>query len=248
MERYADTDVAVRAYKKLKAELGRVPSSREFYKVYSKGELSLLFEGGRVFSQLQQLCGDSPNRFSSAKSSRHKILRQWGELARETLHAREQLPIQDDWRRAGIRPTVSGIQKSHGLKWSDVPHRFVEEFSGEAQWSDVVAAISPAGRNVAPKETPTAEECYVYLILDSRNRSHKIGMSRDPWKRERTLQSEEPKLTLVAAKKYVNRKIALAIEKALHNVYDHKKKRGEYFELDDEDLYELRRTLDDPVG
>ncbi|MCB5188558.1 GIY-YIG nuclease family protein [Methylobacillus caricis] len=61
--------------------------------------------------------------------------------------------------------------------------------------------------------------------------------------REKTLQSEQPKIDLIAAKKYINRKIALNMEKALHQTYSHKRKRGEWFHLDSEDISEISITL-----
>lgn len=82
-------------------------------------------------------------------------------------------------------------------------------------------------------------------MKDNRNNAHKIGISNDAIFREKTLQSAQPKIELIAKKKYVNRKIAGAIEKALHNVYQHKHLRGEWFRLDEEDLNELKNTLDD---
>ena len=43
---------ALTMYRSLKADLGRVPSSREFYKVFSKRLLGLAFPAGRAYSRL----------------------------------------------------------------------------------------------------------------------------------------------------------------------------------------------------
>jgi hypothetical protein len=63
-----------------------------------------------------------------------------------------------------------------------------------------------------------------YLIKDKNNGYYKIGFSKDPLKRAKTLQSESPKLELV---KVWDKNI----EKELHNKYKKQRIRGEYFNL-----------------
>jgi len=241
-------DKALAEYKKLKAKLGKIPSSRDFYNVFSKKGLSALFIGGRAYSRLQELAGDAPNKFSSAKTPLSRILQQWGELARSTLRYYSKLPVLADWINAGLSPTISGIKKSYGVKWSELPELFHQHFAGNTEWQDILDKIEPKSESAAVNNRTKNEECFVYLMMDLRNRSHKIGISNNPWTRERTLQSEQPRTKLVAFKKYINRKMASAMEKALHEIYSHKKKRGEWFDLDTEDINELKQTLDDTIG
>ena len=87
------------------------------------------------------------------------------------------------------------------------------------------------------------EECYVYLMIDTINQYHKIGISNKPSWREKTLQSEKPSIELIASKKYVSRRIALSIEKAFHNTFADKRVRGEWFQLDEIEVEEIRITL-----
>lgn len=87
------------------------------------------------------------------------------------------------------------------------------------------------------------EECYVYLMVDITNNNYKIGISNRPEWRERTLQSEKPTIELVATKKFVKRKIASSIEKALHQAYSNKRIRGEWFQLDEVEVEEIKSTL-----
>lgn len=237
---------AVEAYKNLRDKLGHPPASREFYDVFPRRKLIRAMEGGNAYSRLQELAGDSPNRFSSPKSLLDDILLDWGKLARFTIEQHGRLPIQDDWICRDLKPTISGIEKSHSVKWSQLPHLFRDQFSDLAEWKDVVSAIPMPMPSVTPKDVEQ-ESCFVYLMKDLRNGSHKIGISVDPLKRESTLQSEQPKTELVAAKQYINRKMALAMEKALHNLYAHKRKRGEWFDLADEDTDEIQATLDDSI-
>ncbi len=87
------------------------------------------------------------------------------------------------------------------------------------------------------------EECYVYLMIDTTNNHHKIGISSKPEWREKTLQSEKPTIELLASKKFINRKIAASFEKALHETYSNKRIRGEWFQLDLKEIKEIEITL-----
>jgi predicted GIY-YIG superfamily endonuclease len=236
---------AIDAYISLKKSLGKKPSSREFFNVFPKGQLYQAFEGGNAYSRLQELAGDTANQFSSSKSDIRDILVKWGNLAQKTLKQYGKLPIISDWKINGLEPTVGGIEKSHNIKWSNLPYLFQNEFPEAEQWREVLEAIPKIDNHKSALGETRNEECYVYLMKDLRNNCFKIGISNEPVRRERTLQSEQPKMQLVAAKKYVNRKIALSIEKALHETYKHKRKRGEWFLLDEEDIQEITLTLND---
>lgn len=85
--------------------------------------------------------------------------------------------------------------------------------------------------------------CFVYLMKDTSNGYYKIGISNTPEYREKTLQSEKPTIELLASKKYPTRKIAEAIESALHTAYSQQRLRGEWFKLDDVDVAAIIETL-----
>ncbi len=87
------------------------------------------------------------------------------------------------------------------------------------------------------------EPCYVYLMVDTTNGYHKIGISNHPEYREGTLQSEKPTIELLCAKQFPSRVIAKAIESALHKTYEDKHLRGEWFQLDAKDIIDLMATL-----
>ena len=89
----------------------------------------------------------------------------------------------------------------------------------------------------------SAEFCYVYLMNDTANGYYKIGMANNPEYRESTLQSEKPTIVKVCQKKCPSRKIAHAIESALHRVYGTKRVRGEWFLLKEKDVWEIKQTL-----
>lgn len=107
-----------------------------------------------------------------------------------------------------------------------------------------IAIESKPNETINDKEPiPKAETCFVYLMMDVSNGFYKIGISNKPHYREHTLQSEKPTIELVCSKEYPHRKIAEAIEKALHNAFSSKRIRGEWFNLDDNDLSMLLKTL-----
>ena len=120
---------------------------------------------------------------------------------------------------------------------------FRTHFSEDSSWNDILQNIPIDNTDSSVSYSPDREECFVYLMHDLRNDCYKIGIASNPTFREKTLQSEQPKIKKITEKKYINRKIAGAIEKALHNVYAHKHKRGEWFLLDSEDIFELKATL-----
>ncbi len=74
----------------------------------------------------------------------------------------------------------------------------------------------------------------VYVMHHRRTDLYKIGKSIDPGRREKTLQSEDPGVELVwcCQERYVS-------EAVLHNEFRHKRARGEWFELDEEDLIRI---------
>ena len=88
------------------------------------------------------------------------------------------------------------------------------------------------------------EECYVYLMIDTTNNFHKIGISNNPTYREKTLQSDKPTIELLHKKSFPNRKIAEILEKTLHQTYANKRIRGEWFELDSYEINEIIVLLD----
>ncbi len=85
--------------------------------------------------------------------------------------------------------------------------------------------------------------CFVYLMLDEVNGYYKIGISNNPKYRERTLQSEKPSIKLICAKEFPSRRIAEAIESALHKAYTAEHIRGEWFNLTAKDVQEITQTL-----
>ncbi|MFM7024197.1 MAG: restriction endonuclease FokI C-terminal domain-containing protein [Flavobacteriales bacterium] len=134
------TENAIAEYKKLKAHLGKQPTSAEFYNetAFSEGDLIKLF-GSKAYSKLVKECGDVPNVFAKPKSDLEQTLIQWGNLAREM----KALPAASDWLYKKLKPTSSRLQDAHGFKWSDIQYKFLELFSDKEEWKDIIALIPP---------------------------------------------------------------------------------------------------------
>lgn len=96
---------------------------------------------------------------------------------------------------------------------------------------------------VLENQSKTQEECFVYLMIDTTNNFHKIGISNKPEYREKTLQADKPTIELIVSKRFPNRKIAESIEKSLHLTFKEKRIRGEWFELDNNEVDDVIETL-----
>lgn len=142
------------------------------------------------------------------------------------------------------------------FKNGEPPHKEVNKYkNGSKELSqllfkqyviDFYKALTECGYHFnkeIPDNPSSPEPCYVYLMVDTSNGYHKIGISNHPEYREGTLQSEKPTIELLCAKKFPSRTIARAIESALHSTYESKHLRGEWFQLDAKDIIELTETL-----
>jgi len=79
---------------------------------------------------------------------------------------------------------------------------------------------------------------FIYLMLDKQNSSIKIGKSINPLFREKTLQSQLPKIEAIAIWS-----APPEIEKHLHKQFANKRLRGEWFNLSLEDLHVLKDQM-----
>lgn len=85
------------------------------------------------------------------------------------------------------------------------------------------------------KPKNTYQKGNVYLMKNMRNGYTKIGYTKNkPEHRERTLQSEEPEISLMAS--YSG---TFEDESAIHTAFSEKRVRGEWFDLDNNDLSEI---------
>jgi hypothetical protein len=81
----------------------------------------------------------------------------------------------------------------------------------------------------------TFDKAYLYLMYEASTGFYKIGASKNPNSRERTLQSQKPDIKLLYNTRFTKKK-AFSIEQKLHRLFDMKRVRGEWFALTEEDL------------
>jgi hypothetical protein len=89
------------------------------------------------------------------------------------------------------------------------------------------------------KKMPIEDGEYVYLMLNKRNDYMKIGKSKRPTFREKTLQADEPDVELITYWK-----VSSLLEKHLHKKFELKRQRGEWFDLDFNDLKQIKEFMD----
>ena len=100
--------------------------------------------------------------------------------------------------------------------------------------SDVIVSIQLFNKEVkltAEKYTPDQK---TYIMYDKTFGAYKIGRSKDPSFREKTLGAQFPNITLFAVHKN-------DIEHKLHKAYASKIIRGEWFRLDNDDLKSIMK-------
>lgn len=75
----------------------------------------------------------------------------------------------------------------------------------------------------------------VYIMIDKNTGYYKIGRSKNPKARERTLQSEKPTIEIIFSSE-----AKVKDEKTLHDMFNHKRVRGEWFDLNGSDILKIK--------
>lgn len=103
------------------------------------------------------------------------------------------------------------------------------------------ANANPKPNDAFSSSPTTQSRKQTYLILDEKNGCVKIGISRHPKVRERTLQSEKPFMLLYKV-------CDENIEAQLHEEYSEKRIRGEWFKLSEQEIVDIctRYKFHDP--
>ena len=154
------------------------------------------------------------------------------------------------WKIESLKDNTSIISDAKNFYWysNDLHQIVVKNLAIDylELVSKYVVNHSPLNERTLPESISgnIVEECYVYLMIDTTNNFHKIGISNNPKYREKTLQSDKPTIELLHKKSFPNRKIAEILEKTLHQTYANKRIRGEWFELDSYEINEIIVLLD----
>lgn len=133
---------------------------------------------------------------------------------------------------------LSEIAKSAGFDcWGE----FLSESSFEVVESIMNERFHASANLDLPDTAPKKKKPkhgYVYLMSNKRNGYTKIGFSKNPSFREKTLQSEEPEIEII-----FKGKGTIGDEAILHEEYCSKRIRGEWFDLDDNDKYKIMNQI-----
>ena len=160
-------EACVQKYKECKlSKSGTIPEYREFLKYAETDVRSLnkLF-GSSAYTRLQEMAGDTPNRLELERMPFETIMRQYGNLVAEV----GVVPPCAEWDVRGLRPTESGLKKTHNMKWSDLPTRFVEwvEANRVPGFDTAIEIIAKSHRAAANKPTKDDKE-FLRLINEVR--------------------------------------------------------------------------------
>src|SRR4051794_26730200 len=79
--------------------------------------------GDNLRDVLVNAAGDDPNKLPFERTPLAAIMQQYGNLVLELGEA----PPYSEWQFRRLKPSKNGLaQKPHNIKWSELPHRFVE--------------------------------------------------------------------------------------------------------------------------
>lgn len=126
MSKHHTKSEVVEIYKQIRDEYGTIPLYRDFCRTSGIGRRKLdeLF-GASSYSKLQELAGDAPNKLELQRTELREIMLRYADLATEMIRDENRLPVAADWAHRRLRPTESGLTKTHGIKWADFPDKFL---------------------------------------------------------------------------------------------------------------------------
>ncbi len=152
-----------------------------------------------------------------------------------------------------VRDLIKADRKEFGIKeckWADLHGldfcRLQQEHDeAERLKKQPVVKLTPKPIKVEsnPVTAHHRKPNYVYLMKNIRNGYYKIGRSIDPKVREKTLQAEDPDIKMVFKVQAPKR-----LEKTLHQEYQEKRLRGEWFALTRFDVQKITRMVNSTHG
>jgi len=240
------TDEIIEELKRVSEKLNSKSFTRKDFETNSDMNRHL-FKGNHSFNSLMKIAGLEP----TLMGRRYTDEERFENLMNVWIHCQRHYGREPYYAEMKEKPSIIGT-KAYILRWGSwrkTLAAFLEKVnSGTADEKESI--IEEQEQNTIQKiesdfldENNRVQDCYVYLMVDTTNNYHKIGISNKPEYRERTLQSERPTIELVACEKFPNKKIASSIERYLHNTYSEKHKRGEWFDLNETEVTKIKKTL-----
>jgi len=232
----------IKAYKLLRHNLQEPPSSKYFYKQSRISHTTLgRIYGQNPFSKLMEECGDAPRSFFVPKSDFDSILEDYGLLIRKLGRP----PVLADWNQSGgVNSSV--INRSHNTKWTEMPDKFLEFAISKDEWHDVVVLLSSFKKSSFIKSNndngPDLNIQFEEIYLIKSGKYYKIGKTKDFGLRGyqfKILLPEKPELV-----HKFKTDDPFGIEKYWHNRFANKRKNGEWFDLDNNDIKAFKMRKD----
>lgn len=160
-------ETCVQKYEECKlSKNGGIPEYHEFLKYagIAPRQLSRLF-GTSAYSKVQIAAGDEPNKLQMERTPLATIMQQYGSLVRDI----GAVPAFAEWDYRGLRPTQDGLRKTHNMKWSELPTKFVEWVTTNrvAGFDDAIEIIAKTGPMNAIQRK-TRDVSFSQLIKDVR--------------------------------------------------------------------------------
>ena len=200
--------------------------------------IMFLFEDGRSISLKALSAPISCNNFYEDSIIRYRLKSEQIKMFKELSLVKWQIRSYDGEKLA------EGTFSQCGKHFNEIFKSFIAKFENEVVRNiseDILQRAQQGGETSSGGKSSSS--CFVYLMKDTANNYHKIGISSKPEYREKTLQSEKPSIELICCKEFPTRKMARALESALHSTYSEKHVRGEWFKLDEDDVAEIVKSL-----
>ena len=216
--------------------------SRKQFNIYKRDTISFKFEDGEIL-HFPVLSNPTNNGALKSQSTVTLVLSvndiemfenvSWDKMRIEHFNGDAPVTIDNKYIRCYSEGFASAFFK-----------RYVHEYKMALNELGIdVSTIPKRFNNGKVASSPIDDACYVYLMIDTANGYHKIGISSHPDYREKTLQSEKPSIETICAKRFPSRIIAQSIESALHTAFASKRIRGEWFNLSEKDVEQIVETL-----
>ncbi len=146
--------------------------------------------------------------------------------------SREFKAILDWW--GWYEEELENVTHLYKFKYESEYRKSVESERKKRQESEHEA------ERIEKEKAKKQKNTYVYLMHDTQTGFYKIGYSQNPKVRESTLFSEKPSIELIQAWK-----ANTSEETELHEHFNKKRVRGEWFDLEKKDISEIEKKFAD---
>jgi hypothetical protein len=224
--------------RRISESLGRVPGKQIFEEESGLSSRSFLGRYWVNWTDAVAEAGLTPNQLVQAYP-KEQLLQLLAELVRELHHIPTINELRFAWRNKAGFPHPDAFNRRLGPKqdWSIAIRRVADQ---NTEFADILPMIPESVAHVplAPsKETRSVELGIVYLFKE--RRYYKIGRSNSLGRREYELGILLPeKLKLIHQ---IRTDDPVGIETYWHNRFKDKRKEGEWFDLDADDIAAFKR-------